>query len=127
MNIFFRLSPTFNAFISNLPQVLDQNHKIGLLMAPSIFSVLQNSPGSSQEYLFSDSHSLDYSLKYFYTYSRRNWLMSVIVLLYKVRISILFFFLFNYNHDIYYYKVLCIFFINCIFFCIICVIEFEKL
>lgn len=81
-----RYSAVFNAFIANLPQVLDQNHLIGWTILPSALQVLLYSPSPANNYLSTvDAHSntYNYSLWYLEAHVRRNWLMSVLVVLYK--------------------------------------------
>lgn len=78
----------FNAFLSNLPQMLDQNYEMGayilepvihtLLYAPSPANVCSANSESSHNIIYS------YSLWRLEPHIRRNWLMAVEVILYKV-------------------------------------------
>lgn len=82
-----RTSAVFNVFIANLPQVLDQNHLMGWCMLHAAFQVLlyapnPNSSSSGQDNI--QNHNYSYSLWYLESHVRRNWLMSVLVILYKV-------------------------------------------
>ncbi|XP_063709308.1 protein unc-79 homolog isoform X4 [Culicoides brevitarsis] len=82
-----RCSAVFNAFLSNLPQVLDQNSTMGMMMVPTIIQVLLFAPspcnqvGGGMESMH--NISLTYSLWYLEPHARRNWLMSILVILYK--------------------------------------------
>lgn len=83
-----RASAVFNAFLSTLPQTLDQNHLMGWTLLPAALHVLLYSPSTS---LVANASS-DVSPGIPYTYSlwrlephiRRNWLMAVEVIMYKV-------------------------------------------
>lgn len=86
-----RTSSVFNAFLSNLPQMLDQNHLMGanileavlhtLLYAPSPATVASANSESSHNIIYS------YSLWRLDPHVRRNWLMAVEVIMYKVHQS----------------------------------------
>ncbi|XP_044257463.1 protein unc-79 homolog isoform X1 [Tribolium madens] len=78
-----RSSPAFSVFLSNLPQLLDQNNLMGRLLLPTCLIILQYAP--SPYYI---SNTLDfqqptYSLWTLEPHFRRNWLMALVVLLYK--------------------------------------------
>ncbi|XP_021924860.1 protein unc-79 homolog isoform X4 [Zootermopsis nevadensis] len=81
-----RSSPVFNVFLANLPQLLDQNHLMGWVMLPTCAILLQYCPcphhSPSAEY-----QTPTYSLWYLEPHSRRCWLMSLLVLLYKYQYS----------------------------------------
>lgn len=89
--VIHRSSPVFNVFIANLPQVLDQNHLMGwcllhaafqvLLYAPNPNSITSSGPENIQNIT---THNYTYSLWYLEAHVRRNWLMSVLVIMYKV-------------------------------------------
>lgn len=86
-----RSSSVFNAFISTLPQTLDQNHLMGWTMLPVALHVLLYSPSpatvSSANTEPGLSIGYNYSLWRLDQHMRRNWLMAVEVILYKVRDS----------------------------------------
>lgn len=67
-----RCSASMNAFLSCLPQVLDQNHLMGKMLLPTSLLLLQH--------FISPAHTL-WLLE---PYARRSWLMTMIVLFYKV-------------------------------------------
>ncbi|XP_017968879.1 protein unc-79 homolog isoform X4 [Drosophila navojoa] len=79
-----RVSAVFNAFLANLPQVLDQNHLIGGLMLPSVMQIILYAPNptstSGESY---QNIVFNYSLWYLEQYPRRNWLFTLLVVLYK--------------------------------------------
>nr|XP_018900718.1 PREDICTED: protein unc-79 homolog isoform X2 [Bemisia tabaci] len=66
-----RCSASMNAFLSCLPQVLDQNHLMGKMLLPTSLLLLQH--------FISPAHTL-WLLE---PYARRSWLMTMIVLFYK--------------------------------------------
>ncbi|XP_018791117.1 PREDICTED: protein unc-79 homolog isoform X8 [Bactrocera latifrons] len=79
-----RVSAVFNAFLANLPQVLDQNHLIGGLILPSIMQIILYAPNPSNT--AADCYQnlvFNYSLWYLEQYPRRNWMLTVLVVLYK--------------------------------------------
>lgn len=77
-----RSSAAFNAFISNLPQVLDQNPMIGSVFLPSALNILLFAPNTN--WVTSEAGSNhNYSLWFLEVNVRRNWLMAVLVVLYK--------------------------------------------
>ncbi|XP_034946562.1 protein unc-79 homolog isoform X2 [Chelonus insularis] len=78
-----RVSSVFNVFISNLPQLLDQNHVMGWVMMPPVLSILQYCPYPPQKLPMMDNQSPNYSLWYLEPNIRRSWLMSLLVVLYK--------------------------------------------
>ncbi|XP_011871476.1 PREDICTED: protein unc-79 homolog [Vollenhovia emeryi] len=79
-----RLSPAFNVFIANLPQLLDQNHVMGWLMTPPILAILQYCPCPPQATPpTGEQQPPNYSLWYLEPHIRRSWLMSLLVILYK--------------------------------------------
>ncbi|XP_033232349.1 protein unc-79 homolog isoform X5 [Drosophila pseudoobscura] len=79
-----RVSAVFNAFLANLPQVLDQNHLIGGLILPSVMQIIlyapypTNTSGESYQNIV-----FNYSLWHLEQYPRRNWLFTLLVVLYK--------------------------------------------
>ncbi|ODN04336.1 Protein unc-79 [Orchesella cincta] len=75
-----RSSPVFNSFISALPQVLDQNFRVGGTLLPMSLTILQYCPAPSKN---AGSRYPSYSLWYLEPHVRRSWLMSLIVVLYK--------------------------------------------
>ncbi|XP_076235457.1 UNC-79 domain-containing protein [Calliopsis andreniformis] len=78
-----RVSPVFNVFIANLPQLLDQNHVMGWVMTPPVLAILQHCPCPPQGVPASDLQAPTYSLWYLEPHNRRSWLMSLLVILYK--------------------------------------------
>ncbi|XP_058979224.1 protein unc-79 homolog isoform X9 [Musca domestica] len=79
-----RASAVFNAFMANLPQVLDQNHLIGGLILPSVMQVILYAPNPNSN--AADSYQnlvFNYSLWYLEQYPRRNWMFTMLVVLYK--------------------------------------------
>lgn len=77
-----RQSPVFNVFISNLPQLLDQNHLMGWTIMPTCLMLLQYCPCPPNDNSHLQPHPT-YSLWYLEPHARRCWLMSLLVLLYK--------------------------------------------
>ncbi|CAH1714206.1 unnamed protein product [Aphis gossypii] len=73
-----RVLPVFNSFLSNLPQMLDQNFTMGHIIAPTALLLLQYCPSP-------ETHSINatYSLWFLEPMARKSWLMSVMVYLYK--------------------------------------------
>ncbi|KYN09887.1 Protein unc-79 like protein [Trachymyrmex cornetzi] len=82
-HLYLLLSPAFNVFIANLPQLLDQNHVMGWLMTPSVLAILQYCPCPPQSTPPTDHQPPNYSLWYLEPHIRRSWLMSLLVILYK--------------------------------------------
>lgn len=87
-----RSSAVFNAFISTLPQMLDQNHLMGWSLLPTVFHVLLYSPSTATISNANTEPGLsinyNYSLWRLDPHLRRNWLMAVEVILYKVKNNI---------------------------------------
>lgn len=83
-----RSSAVFNAFISTLPQMLDQNHLMGWSLLPAVFHILLYSPSPATNSSANTEPGLtiayNYSLWRLSQHLRRNWLMAVEVILYKV-------------------------------------------
>ncbi|XP_050313784.1 protein unc-79 homolog isoform X3 [Anthonomus grandis grandis] len=82
-----RASPAFNVFLANLPQVMDQNHLMGRILFPTCLILLQYAPSP-----FYISSSMDfqqplYSLWVLEPHLRKNWLMSLVVILYKYQFN----------------------------------------
>ncbi|XP_017060789.1 protein unc-79 homolog isoform X5 [Drosophila ficusphila] len=79
-----RVSAVFNAFLANLPQVLDQNHLIGGLILPSVMQIILYAPNptstSGESY---QNIVFNYSLWHLEQYPRRNWVFTLLVVLYK--------------------------------------------
>lgn len=78
-----RYSAVFNVFLANLPQVLDQNNLIGLMMIPTAMQVLLYAPNPSSNIEPLQTMCYNYSLWYLEPHARRNWLMTSLVVLYK--------------------------------------------
>lgn len=78
-----RTSPAFSVFLSNLPQVLDQNHLMGRILLPTCLMLLLYSPSPYYIPNSIEFQQPTYSLWAMEQHSRRNWLMSLVVLLYK--------------------------------------------
>ncbi|XP_059622044.1 protein unc-79 homolog [Phlebotomus argentipes] len=83
-----RSSTVFNAFLANLPQVLDQNHLMGWTIIPTALQILLYAPnpmnGTSAPTAEAQANlAYTYSLWFLEPHQRRNWLMAVIVVLYK--------------------------------------------
>ncbi|XP_037956514.1 protein unc-79 homolog isoform X2 [Teleopsis dalmanni] len=79
-----RASAVFNAFLANLPQVLDQNHLIGGLILPSIMQIILFAPNPNNS--AADCYQnlvFNYSLWNLEYYPRRNWMFTILVVLYK--------------------------------------------
>ncbi|XP_074099660.1 UNC-79 domain-containing protein isoform X1 [Cotesia typhae] len=78
-----RISSVFNVFISNLSQLLDQNHVMGWVMIPPVLAILLYCPCPPQRLPLTDHQPPTYSLWFLEPNIRRSWLMSVLVILYK--------------------------------------------
>lgn len=82
-----RTSTVFNVFMANLPQLLDQNSLMGTTMLPIVMQVLLYSPNPNSNALTNteamQNASYTYSLWFLEPHVRRNWLLSVLVILYK--------------------------------------------
>lgn len=87
-----RSSPAFSVFLSNLPQLMDQNHLMGRLLLPTCLILLQYAPSPYYIPNTMEFQQPTYSLWALESHFRKNWLMSLVVLLYKV-FSILFFYI----------------------------------
>jgi len=77
-----RASPAFNSFMANLPQVVDQNFKIGASVIPLSLTILHYAPAPNKASGIRP-HPF-YSLWCLETCIRRYWLNGLIVMLYKV-------------------------------------------
>ncbi|XP_017036037.1 protein unc-79 homolog isoform X4 [Drosophila kikkawai] len=78
-----RVSAVFNAFLANLPQVLDQNHLIGGLILPSVMQIILYAPNPTSTTGEYQNIVFNYSLWHLEQYPRRNWLFTLLVVLYK--------------------------------------------
>ncbi|KAL3290395.1 hypothetical protein HHI36_023736 [Cryptolaemus montrouzieri] len=78
-----RSSPAFTVFISNLPQVLDQNHLMGRLLLPTCLILLQYAPSPYYIPNTMEFQQPSYSLWALEPHFRKHWLMSLVVMLYK--------------------------------------------
>ncbi|ELU08396.1 hypothetical protein CAPTEDRAFT_227700 [Capitella teleta] len=76
-----RYSAVFNAYISGLPQVLDQNFELGNMILAVSMMLLQYCP-SPQRYA-SDYQPPNYTLWYLEPHTRQSWLTSLLIILYK--------------------------------------------
>ncbi|CAH2094993.1 unnamed protein product [Euphydryas editha] len=79
-----RSSSIFNAFMANLPQVLDQNHVMGASIAEPTLMLLQH---CSRPAMAVGNVGGTHSLAALEPHVRRHWLMAVLVLLYKYHYS----------------------------------------
>ena len=79
-----RLSPAFSVYFSNLPQLLDQNHVMGHMLLSNSLILLQYAPSPFYIPSSVELQQPTYSLWALEPYIRKNWLMSLVVLLYKV-------------------------------------------
>lgn len=79
--------------MANLPQMLDHNHMLGLLILPTVLTMLIYCPSSQH---FSNSfvgnheilsNSTNYTLWLLEPQIRRQWFISLLVILYKVHNS----------------------------------------
>lgn len=86
-----RCSSVFNGFMANLPQFLDQNHEMGAL--ESLFNfiiqllIYAPYPNNSIPATFDVMQNTSYSLWFLEIQVRRNWLMALLVILYKFNLS----------------------------------------
>lgn len=91
---FCRSSAVFNAFIGTLPQTLDQNHLMGGHILPAALQVLLYSPSPANVCSAASENnqcpSYTYTLWRLEPHVRRNWLMSVEVIMYKVNANLSF-------------------------------------
>ena len=85
-SLFSRRSPVFHAFLSNLPKVLDYNFNLGTLLLPFFLSFLQFSTCSNVTIQFYDHTSASNTLGRIDPNLRDSWLMTLIIILYKVYI-----------------------------------------
>ncbi|KAJ9575224.1 hypothetical protein L9F63_025823, partial [Diploptera punctata] len=81
-----RMSPVFNVFLANLPQLLDQNHLMGWVLLSTCVMLLQYCPCPHQS-PSAEYQTPTYSLWFLEPHSRRCWLMAVLVILYKYQYS----------------------------------------
>ncbi|XP_064117132.1 protein unc-79 homolog isoform X3 [Macrobrachium nipponense] len=79
-----RSSPVFNAFLSNLPHVLDHNFKMGTSLLPTCLPVLQF---CAAPHRVVDLRYPAFSLWCLQPHPRRYWLSSVLTFLYKYEYS----------------------------------------
>lgn len=79
-----RSSSAFSVFLSNLPQVMDQNHLMGHLLLPTCLILLQYAPSPYYIPNTLEFQQPTYSLWALEPHFRKNWLMALVVLLYKV-------------------------------------------
>ncbi|KAF4533554.1 hypothetical protein B566_EDAN001039 [Ephemera danica] len=88
-----RCSAVFRVFLANLPQLLDHNHLLGLLMLPTVLTLLIFCPAPAHHPApFVMSHELAtlpaaYSLWLLDPLARRNWLTALLVVLYKYQFN----------------------------------------
>ncbi|XP_063832704.1 uncharacterized protein LOC135081852 [Ostrinia nubilalis] len=80
-----RQSSIFNAFMANLPQVLDQNHVMGACIAEPTLLLLQYCSGGT--YGSTNPPAATHSLAALEPHVRRHWLMALLVVLYKYHYS----------------------------------------
>lgn len=78
-----RTFPVFNAVIASMPKVLDFNFKMGNMLLGTFLPLLIFCP-SSQKYVADLMVKPTYSLWYLQPHVRESWLMSVLIILYKV-------------------------------------------
>ncbi|KAJ8981492.1 hypothetical protein NQ317_007018 [Molorchus minor] len=78
-----RSSPAFSVFLSNLPQIMDQNHLMGRLLLPTCLILLQYAPSPYYIPNTMEFQQPSFSLWSLEPHFRKNWLMSLVVLLYK--------------------------------------------
>lgn len=79
-----RTSPAFSVYLANLPQLLDQNHLMGRMLLSTSLILLHYAPSPYYIPNSMELQSPTYSLWALDPHFRRNWLMSLVVLLYKV-------------------------------------------
>lgn len=86
-----RSSSVFNSFMANLPQFLDQNHTMGA--SETLFNFTMHLltyspyPNNSIPATFEIMQNTSYSLWFLETQVRKNWLMAVLVILYKYNLN----------------------------------------
>ncbi|KAI6201724.1 Uncoordinated protein 79 [Aphelenchoides besseyi] len=78
-----RRAAVSNAFMSGLPEILDNNLMIGNQMLPIILQLLLHLP--SPQKFASDQSSADYSLNLLSLPLRHSWLHTLLLILYKYR------------------------------------------
>ncbi|KAI6239067.1 Uncoordinated protein 79 [Aphelenchoides fujianensis] len=78
-----RRAAVCNAFMSGLPEILDNNLMIGNQMLPIILQLLLHLP--SPQKFASDQSSADYSLSLLNLSLRHSWLHTLLLILYKYR------------------------------------------
>lgn len=78
-----RLLPVFSAFITAMPKVLDFNHKMGNILLSTCIPLLIYCP-SPQRYVHESNHLPLYSIWLLNSHVRQSWLMSVLIIMYKV-------------------------------------------
>ena len=79
-----RSLPVFSAFITAMPKVLDFNYKMGNILLSTCIPLLIYSP-SPQRYVHESNQLPLYSLWLLNSHVRQSWLMSVLIIMYKVR------------------------------------------
>jgi len=88
-----RCSSVFNGFMANLPQFLDQNHEMGKWETLFNFSmnllIYAPYPNNAIPANFDVMQNASYSLWSLELQVRRNWLMAVLVILYKYTLSVI--------------------------------------
>ncbi|CAH1121158.1 unnamed protein product [Ceutorhynchus assimilis] len=82
-----RASPAFNVFLANLPQLMDQNHLMGRIIFPTCLIMLQYAPSPYYIPSAMDFQQPLHSLWALEPHARKNWLMSLVVILYKYQYS----------------------------------------
>lgn len=83
-NYFYRLSTVFSVFITNFSQVLDQNNDISSCLIEPLLTILHHSPCPSHKTIVNSDYLPTFSLWNLEYYHRRSWLLSLLVILYKV-------------------------------------------
>lgn len=78
-----RVSPVFNAFLSQLAKVLDLNHKMAGVLMPTVMPVLLYCPAPQRSSFNTGAHPRHSLWPLDFT-QRRAWLTTVLVILYKV-------------------------------------------
>ena len=76
-----RSSPIFNAFLWNLQQLLDQNYDIGIHLLPITLYLLHFAPIPNDSFT---EYYCEYTLGALEPHQRQFWLMTLLVILYKV-------------------------------------------
>lgn len=78
-----RVSPVFNAFLSQLAKVLDLNHKMAGVLMPTVMPVLLYCPAPQRSSFNTGVHPRHSLWPLDFT-QRRAWLTAVLVIMYKV-------------------------------------------